>query len=97
MDIPILGPDFLLDHGMVIDMAERKLDWIGGTLHLREVTEQVYYVEDFTSVGMERQIAMACIHYSEGHEVQGFVFCMLEPDQELMDRTGVRRNESWTG
>ena len=32
VDMPILGADFLLDHGMIINMAKCQLDWIGCTL-----------------------------------------------------------------
>ena len=91
VDMPILGADVLLDHGMIINMAKRQLDWIGGTLPLTVVAEQVYCIlkEDLNSVGMERQIVMACFVDGEGQAVHGLGNCLLEPNQRFMDRTEV--------
>ena len=91
VDMPILGAHFLLDHGMIVDMSSRKLDWIGGSLPLRIVADDAYCVltEDVQSPGMERRIAMAHVVNSDGEEVQQQGVCLLEPDRDFMDRTEV--------
>ena len=83
---------------MIVDMSSRKLDWIGGSLPLRIVADDLYCVltEDVQSPGMERLIAMAHVVNSDGEEVQQRV-CLLEPDRDFMDRTGVLRGESYSG
>ena len=91
VDMPILGADFLLDHGMIVDMSSRKLDWIGGSLPLRIVADDLYCVvtENVQSHSMERRIAMAHTVNSDGEEVQQQGVCLVEPDRDFMDRTGV--------
>ena len=40
VEMPILGTDFLLDHGVVVDMGSRKLEWIGGSSPLRIAADE---------------------------------------------------------
>ena len=41
IDMPILVAEVLLDHGMITEMAKHQLDWIGRTLPLTGVAEQI--------------------------------------------------------
>ena len=93
VDTPMLVADLLLDHGMIINMAKRQLDWIELTIPPTVVAEQVYCIlkEDLKSVEMERQIVATCLLDREGQSVRftNLAKCLLKPNRGFMDRTEV--------
>ena len=91
---PILGSDFLLDHGMVVDLKRMRLDWIGGSLQLQRHGQKkrqrctLVLEEQLQTPGMECVVAMARVTNNEGESCPIEGIQMLEPSQALMDSTG---------
>ena len=95
---PILGSDFLLHHGMIVDLKRGRLDWIGGSLQLkRDVPEErnedvqkcsLVLETQVQTPGMECVVTMATIINSDGQQCSTTTTQMLEPNQTLMDSTG---------
>ena len=90
---PILGADFLADHSMIINMSEQRMSWIGGSVPLMMPEEHhepghLVLSETVETVGMSVMVASAkVISEGKGPRISGV--CMVEPNKEFMDNTGV--------
>ena len=95
---PILGFDFLLHHGMIVDLKRGHLDWIGLSLQLKkDVPEERKEDAQKCSLVLETQVqtpriecvvTMAIVINSNGQQCSTTTTQILEPNQTQMDSTG---------
>ena len=88
---PILGSDFLASHGMIVNMKDSRMNWIGGSVELvRSVVGDqscsLVLEEQVSTTGMECVVVMAKVVNNNGTHLTGAA--MLEPDEELVTSTG---------
>ena len=95
---PILRSDFLLHHGIIVDLKRARLDWIEGSLQLtRDVSEErnedvqkcsLVLETQVQTPGTEYVVTMATVINSDGQQCSTTTTQMLESNQTLMDSTG---------
>ena len=88
---PIIGSDFLLDHAMILDLAQKRLEWSEGVAELSTPLQRSKFsvvLDKHLEGAGERIIAKAkVVHEGTGSVEPGT--WLMEPDTLFIERTGV--------
>eukprot|EP00118_Oscarella_pearsei_P022435 m.259562 g.259562 ORF g.259562 m.259562 type:complete len:908 (+) comp40423_c1_seq7:203-2926(+) len=87
---PILGTDFLLAHGMVVDLGRRQLRWPEHAVELMtpaaDSLKYVALLEDAQLEGEEIAVVRGKMVDAEGRPTKRLGDCVMEPKQSLIEK-----------